>query len=102
MLEQAKPGSLLLDRVIIEELGYVLHSNYGFDKQRVADVYRSLLREAVFYITDRELTAAAVKLFVSERPLSFEDCWLLALKRAGRVGDVLTFDAALQKRVSRS
>lgn len=98
-IQTAKPASLLLDRIIIEELGYVLRANYGFSKSKVGAAYQSLLATEVFSVPERELVEAAVRLFISEKPLSFEDSWLLALKRGGEVKDVLTFDAALQKRL---
>ncbi len=99
MLESAKPGTILLDRLIIEEVGYVLHSNYQFDKAQVSGVYQALVSEEVFYIPENELVQLTVNLFTAEKPLSFEDCWLLALKRSGKVSDISTFDANLLKRL---
>lgn len=98
LIKTAGAGSLLLDRLIIEEVGFVLNSNYEFDKSQVSAVYQSFMAEEVFFIPDRELVGLTINLFESEKPLSFEDCWLLALKRAGKVKNIATFDENLSKR----
>lgn len=95
----AKSGSLVLDRLVIAELGYVLRASYGFKKEQITPVFRWLFDSSAFSIVDRELTELAVSLFVTELPLSFVDCWLLALKRTSKVKNVATFDAALLKRL---
>lgn len=102
ILEQAKPASLVLDRLVLAELGYVLRSVYRLDKEDVVAVYRSLLAADCFSIPDRDLVEMAIDLFAQQRPLSFEDCWLLALYRSGRVAQVETFDAALRRRLNKS
>ena len=94
----AKPGSLLLDRLVIEEVAYVLSSNYDFSKDQVSAVLRSLVSEEVFTIPDRDMVELTIRLFETEKPLSFEDCWLLALKKSGKVTNVVTFDVNLLKR----
>ncbi len=95
LLETAKPDSLLLDRLIIEEVGYVLKAVYEFRKSQIIDVYKALLAEPVFSIPDREQVEVAVSYFESEKPLSFEDAWLLAQYKLGRVSDIMTFDKRL-------
>lgn len=100
MLKDAATDSLLLDRLIIEELGFVLRSQYGYTKEQVTEVYQALTTESIFTILDRDLVELTVALFATEKPLSFEDCWLLALKRAGKVSDVATFDDNLRKRLT--
>lgn len=97
IIDDAEPGKLLLDRIVIAELGYVLVSRYAYDKQDVCKIYTSLLAYGTFYVPDRELVELTVKLFASEKPLSFEDCWLLALKRSGKVKSIATFDTSLIK-----
>jgi len=51
-------------------------------------------------VTDREVVESAIELFDVEKPLSFEGCWLLALKQSGKVSGVTTFDQPLQKRLA--
>lgn len=97
ILYSSKPGALVLDRLIIEETGYVLSSFYGFTKAQVGRVWQSFLAEESFQILDRELVAQAIELFITEKPLSFEDAWLLAFKRSGRATKVHTFDDKLKK-----
>ncbi len=99
ILDQAKPRTLLLDRLIIEELGYVLRVSYGFNKAHISKTYKALLSEDKFSIPDRIVVERTVDLFESEKPLSFEDCWLLALQRSNEVSSVATFDADLAKRL---
>jgi len=48
------------------------------------------------------MVGAALALFATEKPLSFEDCWLLALRQQGTVEAVLTFDQNLAKRAIRN
>ncbi|MEO8863032.1 MAG: PIN domain-containing protein [Candidatus Saccharimonadales bacterium] len=98
ILTSAKSNTLALDRLIIAELGYVLKSVYGLKKDQVVMVYKALLSNEIFNILDRELVELAIQLFDEEKPLSFENSWLLAMKRSGKVSDVLTFDDALSKR----
>jgi predicted nucleic acid-binding protein len=99
ILAEAQADSLLLDRITLAELGYVLRARYPYNKANVAEIYKSLLRDGRFRIVDRELVEMTVGLFDSEHPLSFEDCWLLALKRAGKVKSIATFDTNLSKRL---
>ena len=97
MITEAKPNSILLDRVIIAELGYVLRSVYKLSKKQVVLIYESLLSNNIFSIPDRELLETTVELFNKEKHLSFEDCWLLALKNSNKVLDILTFDGDILK-----
>ncbi len=92
-------SSVLLDRVIIAELGYFLRSVYGLEKDQVILVYKSILANNIFSIPDRELVEMTVNFFDKEKPLSFEDCWLLSLKHSKKVTDILTFDNDLFKRL---
>lgn len=99
LLVSTSSNSLILDRIIIAELGYVLRSVYGLKKDQLVQVYRSMLANDIFSVPDRELVEMTIKLFDEEKPLSFEDCWLLSLKRSKKVTDVLTFDDGLLKRL---
>ncbi len=99
MITEAKPNSILLDRVIFAEFGYVLRSVYELSKKQVVLVYESLLSNNIFSIPDRELLEVTVELFNKEKPLSFEDCWLLAINNSEKVSDILTFDDGILKRL---
>ena len=99
MITEAKPTSILLDRVIFAELGYVLRSVYELSKKQVVLIYESLLSNNIFSIPDRELLETTVELFNTEKPLSFEDCWLLALRNSDKVSDILTFDDGILNRL---
>ena len=98
IIENAELNSLLLDRLILCELDYVLGGLYHFEKADRFVILKSLVNDERYNIPNRELVEQTVALFASEKPLSFEDCWLLALKRAGKVKSVATFDANLAKR----
>lgn len=99
MITEAKPNNILLDRVIFAEFGYVLRSVYELSKKQVVLIYESLLSSNIFSIPDRELLETTVELFNKEKPLSFEDCWLLALKTSDKVSDILTFDDGILKKL---
>ncbi len=99
LIQRSRPRSLLLDRLIFAELGYILRSVYGLDKQSVVKVYKALLDSETFSLVDREQIELALSYFERERPLSFEDCWLLAVQRSGKARLVATFDEALGRRL---
>lgn len=99
MIKKARPSSLLLDRLIIAECTYVLRSYYQFDKSDISSWVFAVLGDQRFSIPDRETVQLTAELFARERPLSFEDCWLLALQRSGAASSVATLDAGLAKRV---
>ena len=82
MLKAAKSNSVVLDRVLVAELGYVLKSVYGLDKGQVVAVYKDLLANNIFSVPDRELLELTIDLFDIEKALSFEDCWPLSLKHS--------------------
>lgn len=98
MIDGAETDSLQLDRLILAELTYVLRSNYEMPKNIIVDNLRVILATEAFFIDVPELVRATVDIFANERPLSFEDSWLLAQKRAGDVSGIMTFDKALDKR----
>lgn len=96
-LSRARPGSLLVDRLILEECSYVLKSMYGYEKQDIVYWMTSVINDERFYVSDRELVGLTIDVFGQEQPLSFKDSWLLALKRSGKVTAVKTFDEASAK-----
>ena len=99
IIDQATLRSLFLDRLVIAELTYVLKKIYKFDKVDVVNILYSLLADARFVFGDRDLASETIKLFGKENPLSFEDCWLLALVQQHKVSNVVTFDQQLKKRL---
>lgn len=100
VITKARPGSLLLERLIIAECTYVLRSYYQFDKADIADWLVAVLGDARFAVPDRDMVERAAELFAAEKPLSFEDSWLLALQRAGTVASIATFDNRLNRRAA--
>jgi predicted nucleic-acid-binding protein len=91
-------GGALIDRLILAEFRYVMSSAYGFTKSEIAETLQAIVSDRKFVITDRPQTLLALDVFASERPLSFEDCWLLMLHRAKVVDGIKTFDKALARR----
>jgi predicted nucleic-acid-binding protein len=65
----------------------------------IANILHSLLADARFVFSDRDLVSETIALFEQEKPLSFEDCWLLALRKQHKVTNVATFDLQLKKRL---
>jgi predicted nucleic-acid-binding protein len=99
IIDQAAPRSLFLDRLVIAELTYVLKKLYKFNKVDIANILHSLLADARFVFGDRDSVSETIALFEQEKPLSFEDCWLLALRKQHKVTNVATFDLQLKKRL---
>lgn len=98
IITTAQPNSLEVDRLILAELTYVLRSNYEMPKPMIVENLYSILSMEAFSFQERELVQSAVSIFAAQRPLSFEDSWLLARKQAGDVSSIATFDKALDKR----
>jgi len=78
LLETATPNSLVLDRVIIAEFGYVLRSVYGLKKDRLVPVYKFILANDIFTIPDRELVETTIKFFDEENPSKIVGFYLLS------------------------
>ena len=97
MLTKARPNSILLYRVILAKFGYFLRSVYELNKKQIVLIYRSLLSDNKFSIPDREIVETTVEVFNTEKLLSFEDSWLLALKNSDKVSDILTLDNGILK-----
>ncbi len=95
----SKLGSLWLDKLIIGEVTYVLRSVYGYQRTNIVRAVKGFINDERFYVPNREMMDVTVGLFESEKPLSFEDCWLLALKQTGKVKSIATFDTDILKRL---
>lgn len=99
IIDQATLRSLFLDRLVVAELTYVLKKLYKFNKVDIVEILHSLLADTRFVIGDIDVARETIALFEQEKPLSFEDCWLLALMRQHKVSNVITFDQQLKKRL---
>lgn len=99
IVTNAAPASLLLDRLILAELNYVLKSLYGYERKDIITILRGFMGDTKFRVVNSELVDQLVDLYEVEKSLSFEDCWLLAQKRASKVTDIITLDKQLLKRL---
>ena len=97
LFEEAKPSSILLDRIVLAELCYVLKSVYDYKKLDIVANLTALLNDSRFSVIDRLLVENMVNIFESHSPLSPEDSWLLALKQSNKAEKIWTFDKALAK-----
>ncbi len=59
-IEEAGPGELFLDIVVLAELHWVLSRVYGFAKSEVLVVIEGLLNSREFTVGERELAEAAL------------------------------------------
>lgn len=99
LLNNAKPASIVLDRIIIAELCYVLRSVYSYKKPHIVTNLKALLNDPRFSIMDRMLVEDMVHIFASNQPLSPEDSFLIAQHNNKKIDEIWSFDKVLLKRI---
>lgn len=95
LVQEAKPGSLIVTDIIVAEIVYVLRST-GRDRQQTSEALLLIGRTPVFKYENEELTMEIVDL-LAKTNLDFADCYLLARARRERV-KLETFDVSLRKK----
>ncbi len=78
------------------ELGWVLTSCYGIDKDGLMRIFETLLRTATLVVDQANTVWKALHLFRSSKA-DFEDCLILCSSRAAGCEDTVTFDNAAGK-----
>lgn len=92
LVNQAKPGSLIVTDLITAEVVYVLRST-GRNRRQTGEALSLLGRTAAFRYENEELLTEIVNLFASTK-LDFADCYLLARAKREKTG-LKTFDKLL-------
>jgi predicted nucleic acid-binding protein len=87
---------LLLADLILAELAYVLESFYEAPHQQVAEALRAVLAFPPVQSVDPPLLQRAVEVYEVHR-LDFADAYLIASAERSGVGQILSFDRAIDR-----
>jgi predicted nucleic acid-binding protein len=89
-------GDLLLPDLILAEVAYVLESFYETPRAQVAETLRAVLAFAAIRVVDDELLLRTVEVYDGHR-LDFADAYLVASAERTSVGEVVSFDRAIDR-----
>ena len=87
---------LLLPDLILAEVAYVLESFYETPRVQVAETLRSVLAFSAIRVVDDELLLRTVEVYEDHR-LDFADAYLVASAERSGVGEVASFDRAIDR-----
>ncbi|MEX2618918.1 MAG: PIN domain-containing protein [Egibacteraceae bacterium] len=87
----AEADQLLLVDLVLAEMVYVLESYYEVERQRVAELARSVIAFPAVMTVDDALLLRTIELYEVER-LDFADAYLVGSAEASGVGVVASFD----------
>jgi predicted nucleic acid-binding protein len=93
-LQQA--DELLLPDLILAEVAYVLESFYETPRSQVAETLRAVLAFPAIRVVDDELLLRTVEVYDVHR-LDFADAYLVASAERTGVGEVVSFDRAIDR-----
>jgi len=91
-----RADELLLADLILAEVAYVLESFYESPRREVADTLRAVLAFPAIQVVDAELLQRAVEVYDVDR-LDFADAYLVASAERTGVGQIASFDRALDR-----
>ena len=83
----------LINRVVLVEAVWVLHSGYGYAREQVAAIVENILRAEVFSVENTPEAWAALKDYRTSRA-DFADCLIGRTNRAQGADSTATFDKA--------
>ena len=92
----ATDETLVLPDLILAEVVYVLESFYEVPRNRVAELARSIITFGSIQTMDAELLLRAVEVYEVHR-IDFSDAYLVALAETAGVGDIASFDRAIDR-----
>jgi len=87
---------LLLADLILAEVAYVLESFYETPRVQVAETLRAVLAFPSIRVVDGELLLRTVEVYEAHR-LDFADAYLVASAERTGVGEVVSFDRAIDR-----
>jgi predicted nucleic acid-binding protein len=87
---------LLLPDLILAEVAYVLESFYETPRSQVAETLRAVLAFPAIRVVDNELLLRTVEVYEVHR-LDFADAYLVASAERTDVGEVASFDRAIDR-----
>ena len=92
----AQADELLLADLIVAEVVFVLESFYGVQRDRVAELVRSVIAFPAIVVVDAALLLRAIELYEVDR-LDFAEAYLVASAETTGVGAVASFDRSIDK-----
>lgn len=92
----AADETLVLPDLILAEVVYVLESFYEVPRNRVAELARSIITFGNIQTVDAGLLLRAVEVYEVHR-IDFSDAYLVALAETDGVGDIASFDRAIDR-----
>ena len=92
----ATDETLVLPDLILAEIVYVLESFYEVPRNRVAELARSIITFGSIQTVDAGLLLRAVEVYEVHR-IDFSNAYLIALAEAAGVGDIASFDRAIDR-----
>jgi predicted nucleic-acid-binding protein len=93
-LERAE--ELLVPDLIVAELVYVLESFYEVERQRVAELVRSIIGFPAIVVVDEPLLLRALEVYEVNR-LDFAEAYLVASAEASGVETIASFDREIDR-----
>lgn len=87
---------LLVPDLVFAEVVYVLSSFYGFARDEVAERMRAALSFSGLVFIDRNLLSRSLEIYEKDR-LDYAESYLVALAEATGVGQIASFDKAIDK-----
>lgn len=87
---------LLLPDLILAEVAYVLESFYEAPRAQVAETLRAVVAFPAIRVVDDELLLRTVEVYEGHR-LDFADAYLVASAERTGVGEVASFDRAIER-----
>lgn len=92
----AGAGPLLSADLILAESVYVLESFYDVEPARVAELMRSALALPRIVAVDRQVLLRSLEVYEHDR-LDFAEAYLVAQAETSGVGEILSFDRAIDR-----
>lgn len=91
-----RDDKLLLTDLVLAECVYVLESFYEVDRERVAELMRAAVALPSIATVDPAMLLRALEVYEVER-LDFAEAYLVAQVETTGVGEILSFDRALDR-----
>jgi len=92
----AQADELLLPDLIVAEIVYVLESYYEVPREEVARLVRSVIAFDAIRTLDPALILRSLEMYVTHR-LDFAEAYLVASAESSDVGDIASFDRAIDR-----
>jgi predicted nucleic acid-binding protein len=92
----ARSEELLAPDLILADVVYVLESFYEVERERVAELIRSVIGFEAVRVVDDSLLLRAVEVYEVDR-LDFAEAYLVAVAEASGVGALASFDRSIDR-----